>query len=49
MNILRPLAKLILKTPWQGAQTKIYCIVDKEVHGISGLYFADYKSKQFAS
>lgn len=44
--LLAPIALLILKTPWQGAQTTIYCAVDKEVEGISGLYFSDCKQKQ---
>ena len=45
-NLLGPLVMLIMKTPWQGAQTTIYCAVDKEVDGVSGLYFADCKRKQ---
>ena len=44
--LLVPIALLILKTPWQGAQTTIYCAVDKEVDGVSGLYFADCKRKE---
>ena len=44
--LLAPLALLIMKTPWQGAQTTIYCAVDKEVEGVSGLYFSDCKKKQ---
>ena len=44
--LLAPVALLILKTPWQGAQTTIYCAVDKEVEGISGLYFSDCKKKK---
>ena len=44
--LLAPIALLILKTPWQGAQTTIYCAVDKEVEGVSGIYFADCKKKQ---
>ena len=44
--LLMPVALLILKTLWQGAQTTIYCAVDKEVEGVSGLYFADCKRKQ---
>jgi len=37
---------LIMKTPWQGAQTNIYCAVDEELDGISGRYFADCKEKE---
>ena len=44
--IFVPVALLILKTPWQGAQTTIYCAVDKEVDEVSGLYFVDCKRKQ---
>ena len=32
---------LFLKTPWQGAQTTIYCAVAEELDGVSGKYFAD--------
>ena len=44
--LLMPIALLIFKSPWQGAQTTIYCAVDKELDGVSGLYFADCKKKQ---
>ena len=44
--LLAPFVLLIMKTPRQGAQTTIYCAVDKEVEGVSGLYFADCKKKQ---
>ena len=44
--LLLPVGLLILKTPWQGAQTTIYCAVDKEVDGVSGFYFADCKRKE---
>ena len=44
--LLAPVALLIVKTPWQGAQTNIYCAVDKELDGVSGLYFADCKKKE---
>ena len=30
-----------MKTPWQGAQTTIYCAVAEELEGVSGRYFAD--------
>ena len=32
---------LILKTPWQGAQTTIYCAVAEELEEVSGRYFGD--------
>ena len=44
--LLMPIGLLIFKSPWQGAQTTIYCAVDKELDGVSGLYFADCKKKQ---
>ena len=44
--LLLPVGLLILKTPWQGAQTTIYCAIDKEVDGVSGFYFADCKRKE---
>ena len=34
-----------MKTPWQGAQTTIYCAVAEELEGISGGYFADRRDK----
>ena len=44
--ILLPVALLIMKTPWQGAQTNIYCAVAEELEGVSGCYFADCKEKE---
>lgn len=38
-----PIVLLFLKTPWQGAQTNIYCAVAEELRGVSGKYFADCK------
>ena len=37
---------LILKTPYQGAQTTIYCAVSKEVEGVSGRYFGDCREEK---
>ena len=34
-----------MKTPWQGAQTTIYCAVAEELEGVSGRYFADRRDK----
>ena len=39
--ILYPVNWLMLKTPWQGAQTTIYCAVSEELDGVSGKYLAD--------
>ena len=36
---------LILKTPWQGAQTTIYCAVAEELEGVSGRYFGDCREQ----
>ena len=44
--LLAPVALLILKTPWQGAQTTMYCAVDKELEWVSGLYFSNCKKKK---
>ncbi len=32
-----------MKTPWQGAQTSIYCAVSEEMEGVSGQFLADCK------
>ena len=37
---------LILKTPYQGAQTTIYCAVSEEVEGVSGRYFGDCREEK---
>ena len=34
------------KTPWQGAQTTIYCAVTEAIEGQSGKYFSDCKVKK---
>ncbi|XP_065887759.1 retinol dehydrogenase 13-like [Dysidea avara] len=44
--ILMPVVLLMVKTPWQGAQTNIYCAVAEELEGVSGRYFADCKEKE---
>ena len=38
-----PILLLVFKTPWQGAQTTIYCAVSEELDGVSGQYLADCK------
>ncbi|XP_058485361.1 retinol dehydrogenase 13 [Solea solea] len=40
-----PLAMLI-KTPWEGAQTTIYCAVDESLANDSGLYYSDCAPKK---
>lgn len=42
-----PLMQMI-KSPWQGAQTTIYCAVDESLEGISGLYYSDCAPKEAA-
>ncbi|XP_066504469.1 retinol dehydrogenase 13 isoform X2 [Hoplias malabaricus] len=32
---------LLLKTPWEGAQTTIFCAVDESLQNTSGLYYSD--------
>ena len=34
---------LLWKTPWEGAQTTIYCAVSEEMEGVTGKYLADCK------
>ncbi|TRY95283.1 hypothetical protein DNTS_006740 [Danionella cerebrum] len=38
----------LLKTPWQGAQTTIYCAVDESLQNSSGLYYSDCARKDTA-
>lgn len=37
---------MFLKTPWEGAQTPIYCAVSEEMDGVSGQYLVDCKIKK---
>uniref|UniRef100_A0A8C9R6J6 Zgc:153441 n=1 Tax=Scleropages formosus TaxID=113540 RepID=A0A8C9R6J6_SCLFO len=39
-------AFLLLKTPWEGAQTSIYCAVTEGLEGKSGSYFSDCALKK---
>uniref|UniRef100_A0A4W4DR97 Uncharacterized protein n=2 Tax=Electrophorus electricus TaxID=8005 RepID=A0A4W4DR97_ELEEL len=39
---------LILKSPWQGAQTTIYCAVDEGLQNTTGLYYSDCAPKEEA-
>ena len=32
---------MLWKTPWEGAQTTIYCAVSEEMEGVTGQYLAD--------
>lgn len=49
-QVLAYLAQLLLlKTPWQGAQTTIYCAVAEELESISGKYFGDCCQKKLVT
>ncbi|XP_041916792.1 retinol dehydrogenase 11-like [Alosa sapidissima] len=39
---------LFIKSPWEGAQTSIYCAVDESLQNTSGLYYSDCAPKQAA-
>ena len=41
--MLAKLFAIFVKTPWQGAQTTIYCAVSEEMEGVTGQYLADCK------
>ena len=40
------LYRFVVKTPFNGAQTTIYCAVDKGVENETGKYYSDCKEKQ---
>jgi hypothetical protein len=35
----------LLKSPWQGAQTTIYCAVAEELEGVSGRFYRDCREE----
>lgn len=37
-----------MKSPWQGAQTTIYCAVSEGIESLSGQYFVDCKPCEIA-
>ena len=41
MFLAFPLIWLVLKRPWEGAQTVNYCATDPDLEGVSGKYFRD--------
>lgn len=45
--IAKPLL-LLIKSPWEGAQTTIYCAVDESLAKSSGLYYSDCAPKKAA-
>jgi len=40
-NLIYAILSPALKSPQAGAQTSIFCAVDKSLDGVSGLYFVD--------
>ncbi|XP_076143525.1 retinol dehydrogenase 12-like [Alosa pseudoharengus] len=44
LMLFRPL----IKSPWEGAQTTIYCAVDESLQNTSGLYYSDCAPKKTA-
>ncbi|KFQ27107.1 Retinol dehydrogenase 12, partial [Merops nubicus] len=41
MTWLWKMLSFLLKTPWEGAQTSIYCAVAEELDSVTGQYFSD--------
>lgn len=39
LKVLWNIFAIFMKTPWQGAQTSIYCAVKEELETVSGKYF----------
>ncbi|GAA6217715.1 retinol dehydrogenase 12-like [Lates japonicus] len=39
---------MLIKSPWEGAQTTIYCAVDESLENVSGLYYSDCAPKKVA-
>lgn len=42
-----PIIWLFFKTSKQGAQTSVYCAVEKSLDSVTGRYYSDCKEKQF--
>lgn len=41
--VMWPIKKLFMKTPEQGAETTLYCVLEEGIEKLSGKYFADSK------
>ncbi|XP_039992769.1 retinol dehydrogenase 12 [Xiphias gladius] len=41
MAVFMTVFSVFVKTPWEGAQTSIYCAVAEELHSVSGKHFSD--------
>ncbi len=39
------LARLLMKSPWQGCQTVMYCACSEELEGVSGKYYGNCKEE----
>lgn len=37
---------LLLKSPWQGAQTSIYCAAAEELEGVTGQHYVDCRARE---
>ena len=46
LKVARVLINFFMKTPWEGAQTTIYCAVSEEMEGVTGKYLADCRIKK---
>ncbi|XP_039182799.1 retinol dehydrogenase 12-like [Crotalus tigris] len=49
LKVLWNIFSIFLRTPWQGAQTSIYCAVAEELETVSGMYFSDCKPAYVSS
>lgn len=47
--LLKIVGFVLLKSPWQGAQTTIYCAVADELEGMSGRYYGDCREEELAT
>lgn len=46
---LYPIATVVTKRPWEGAQTIVYCATEEKLKQVSGAIFADCDVKEFPS
>ena len=44
--MFKVVSRFFAKTPWEGAQTTIYCAVSEEMEGVTGQYLADCQIKK---
>ncbi len=45
LKFLRPVMNFMIKTPWHGAQTTLYCVLDDSIENESGSYYSDCAKK----